>query len=215
MKGKGLEFLVATLLMGVGALFGSLAPRVNFFEFKFTDVFGVFSALAAIAGVIIAYDAVGSWKKQIHYSKKYTHAEELESVEACFDKLQAIGNACRGLGLAYFRGNGLHDAEKELERSRIEYFVQHSNYQAVWWRASRYIDNSELAEYRWTPYEIEGLYLGSLTKFYLEMTTLDLSDKLAAYTLIENSHQKIRSAVSDANNEARGDIDSMFKKLLM
>lgn len=214
MKGRGLEFFVAALLMGVGALFGSLAPAVNFFELKLTDVFGMFSSLAAIVGVIIAYDAVGSWKKQIHYSKKYTHAEELESVEVCFKKLQDVGNACRGLGLAYFQGNGLQEAEKELDRSRIEYFVQHSNYQAVWWRASRYIDNSELAGYRWTPEKIEGLYLGNLTGFYLEMITLDLSDKLAAYTLIENNHQKFRGAVSDANNEARADIDSMFQKLL-
>lgn len=195
-------------------MFGSLVPATKFFEVKITDVFSSVSAIATVIGVIIAFDAVGSWKKQIHYGKKYAHAEQLENVELCFKSLQAVGNACRGIGLAYFRGSGLQEAEKELERCRIEYFIQHSNYQAVWWRATRYIDSFELAEYRWTPYQIDGLYLADLTKFYLQMTTLDLSDKLASYTLIENSHHKFRDSVLGANNEARKDIDSMFRKLL-
>lgn len=67
MKGRGIEFVVAALLMGVGAVFGSLAPAINFFEVKITDVFSAVSAIATVIGVIIAFDAVGSWKKQIHY----------------------------------------------------------------------------------------------------------------------------------------------------
>lgn len=195
-------------------MFGSLAPAINFFEVKITDVFSAVSAIATVIGVIIAFDAVGSWKKQIHYGKKYAHAEQLENVELCFKSLHSLGNACRGLGLAYFRGAGLQEAEKELERCRIDYFTQHSNYQAVWGRATRYIDSSELAEYRWTPYQIDGLYSADITKFYLQMITLDLSDKLASYTLIENMHQTFRDAVICANNDAREDIDSMFRKLL-
>ncbi len=214
MKNRGLEFFVAALLMGVGVLFGSLTPSRVFFEFKLTDVFGMISSLATIVGVAIAFDALGSWKRQIHYSKKYAHAEELEAVDSCFKSLQRIGVACRGIGIAHLRRDGMQEAEIELDKKRIDYFVQHGAYQSIWWRASRYLDKVELAEYRWTPDAVDKLYFESVTKFHLEMTKLAGVDQMEAHMSIEKNHSQFRALISEAANEARLGVDDLFQKLL-
>lgn len=214
MRVGALEFLVATMLLVLGFIFGSLSPKTNFWEFDIASAFEMAASIGTVMAAVIAIPALNSWRKQFKHGEKVKRLEGLRSIDGAFAALYSLCDSHNQHAACKLRGDDDAALVAEISAVRTLYFERVTEYCESWRDAKIAMDLIEIERFRWHPDKLVGFgieIVTSLAEIEYQSPGKTNNSIQAPFLNLMTAYNLSRASLRDAVIESRDDIDALIK----
>ena len=214
MRIGGMEIFVAVMLLALGFVFGSLSPKVDFWEFDIANVFEMAASIGTVIAAVVAIPALNSWRKQFKHGEKIKRLEGLRTIDGAIAALYSLCDSHNQHVACKLRGDGDSALLTEISLARSLWFETTTEFSKSWRDAKIVMEQDEIEKFRWHPDRLNGFGLELVTSIATiehhshrhlpDVTTSPFLTLMQEYNLT-------RASLREAVIESREDIDALLK----